>query len=200
MLTGADPNCGSLAERPVRRAGKHKTLYVIARGGIIRLAGPAADAESRRHGRIGAGVPAEPPAYARPAMAVAARPTDAGQSALAAAGALARKASAPATPRAYKADWQHFADRHCDARDDVGHRLAAENRARPVAQSGRRGASTMLLGHAIPDRTDLVLNNSDTAEQDLPASSERRARRARSTPRWRRPAANVQRYLPHGQV
>jgi hypothetical protein len=31
MLTGADPSCGSLAEGPVRRAGKHKTLYVIAR-------------------------------------------------------------------------------------------------------------------------------------------------------------------------
>jgi len=29
MLTGADPSCGSLAEGPVRRAGKHKTLYVI---------------------------------------------------------------------------------------------------------------------------------------------------------------------------
>jgi integrase len=36
-------------------------------------------------------------------------PTDAGQAALAAAQALARKASAPATLRAYKADWQHFA-------------------------------------------------------------------------------------------
>jgi len=31
MLTGADPSCGSLAEGPVRRAGKHKTLYVIIR-------------------------------------------------------------------------------------------------------------------------------------------------------------------------
>jgi hypothetical protein len=31
MLTGADPSCGSLAEWPVRRAGKHKTLYVIIR-------------------------------------------------------------------------------------------------------------------------------------------------------------------------
>jgi hypothetical protein len=31
MLTGADPSCGSLAEGPVRRAGKHKTLYVIMR-------------------------------------------------------------------------------------------------------------------------------------------------------------------------
>jgi hypothetical protein len=31
MLTGADPGCGSLAEWPVRRAGKHKTLYVIIR-------------------------------------------------------------------------------------------------------------------------------------------------------------------------
>ena len=31
MLTGAAPSCGSLAEGPVRRAGKQKTLYVIIR-------------------------------------------------------------------------------------------------------------------------------------------------------------------------
>ena len=31
MLTGADPGCGSPAEWPVRRAGKHKTLYVLVR-------------------------------------------------------------------------------------------------------------------------------------------------------------------------
>jgi integrase len=36
-------------------------------------------------------------------------PTDAGQAALAAAQAFARKAAAPATLRAYKADWAHFA-------------------------------------------------------------------------------------------
>jgi hypothetical protein len=41
MLTGADPSCGSFAEWPVRRAGKHKTLYVIARGGISPVARPA---------------------------------------------------------------------------------------------------------------------------------------------------------------
>jgi hypothetical protein len=29
MLTGANPSCGSLAEWPVRRAGKHKTLYIM---------------------------------------------------------------------------------------------------------------------------------------------------------------------------
>jgi hypothetical protein len=39
-LTGADPSCGSLAEGPVRRAGKHKTLYVIIRK--ITLAGAGA--------------------------------------------------------------------------------------------------------------------------------------------------------------
>ena len=37
-------------------------------------------------------------------------PTVSGQAALAAAQALARKATAPATLRAYKADWSHFAD------------------------------------------------------------------------------------------
>ena len=37
-------------------------------------------------------------------------PTVSGQAALAAAQALARKATAPATLRAYKADWTHFAD------------------------------------------------------------------------------------------
>src|ERR1700712_5020082 len=39
-----------------------------------------------------------------------ATPTAAGQAALAAAQALAKKATAPATLRAYKADWSHFAD------------------------------------------------------------------------------------------
>ena len=41
-------------------------------------------------------------------------PTPAGQAALAAAQVLARKAAAPATLRAYKADWMHFAQ-WCDA-------------------------------------------------------------------------------------
>ena len=56
-------------------------------------------------------VPGEilPPAT-RPtaATAVALAPTPAGQAALAAAGVFARKAAAPATLRAYKADWTHF--------------------------------------------------------------------------------------------
>jgi integrase len=41
--------------------------------------------------------------------AVSETPTPVGQAALAAAQALARKAAAPATLRAYKADWTHFA-------------------------------------------------------------------------------------------
>ena len=40
---------------------------------------------------------------------VPAQPTDAGRTALAAAQALARNAAAPATLRAYRADWAHFA-------------------------------------------------------------------------------------------
>jgi integrase len=50
------------------------------------------------------------PAGSDPAgSAVAPMLTDAGQTALAAAEALARKAAAPATLRAYKADWTHYA-------------------------------------------------------------------------------------------
>jgi integrase len=50
------------------------------------------------------------PAGADPAASARApRLTDAGQTALAAAAALARKAAAPATLRAYKADWTHYA-------------------------------------------------------------------------------------------
>ena len=50
------------------------------------------------------------PAGSDPAgSAAAATLTDAGQAALAAAAALARKAAAPATLRAYKADWTHYA-------------------------------------------------------------------------------------------
>ena len=43
------------------------------------------------------------------AVALATPPTPAGQAALAAAQVLARQATAPATLRAYKADWTHFA-------------------------------------------------------------------------------------------
>src|ERR1700712_5604894 len=45
-----------------------------------------------------------------PPEATTAAPTAAGQAALAAAQALARQATAPATLRAYKADWTHYAD------------------------------------------------------------------------------------------
>lgn len=45
---------------------------------------------------------------AAPAEPLSASPTAAGQAALDAAQALARKAAAPATLRAYKADWMHF--------------------------------------------------------------------------------------------
>jgi integrase len=58
---------------------------------------------------------AVPAAAERPDHAL---PTPAGQAALAAARRLARQASAPATLRAYRADWQHFAD-WCAARDFV---------------------------------------------------------------------------------
>ncbi len=46
---------------------------------------------------------------ARRELAAAPAPTAAGSAALAAAQALARKAAAPATLRAYKADWAHYA-------------------------------------------------------------------------------------------
>ena len=49
-------------------------------------------------------------AESRPTDRVLPAATEPGQAALAAAQALARKASAPATLRAYKADWQHFAE------------------------------------------------------------------------------------------
>ena len=45
-----------------------------------------------------------------PPQATTVPPTAAGQAALAAAQALARQATAPATLRAYKADWTHYAD------------------------------------------------------------------------------------------
>src|SRR5882757_3600676 len=50
-----------------------------------------------------------PPPVSDP-TAVAPALTPAGQAALDAARALARKATAPATLRAYKADWAHYAD------------------------------------------------------------------------------------------
>lgn len=49
-----------------------------------------------------------PDAAATPGRDLAIPPTAAGQAALEAAQALARKAAAPATLRAYKADWTHF--------------------------------------------------------------------------------------------
>jgi site-specific recombinase XerD len=48
-------------------------------------------------------------AAAAPDQTIGAALTEDGQAALAAAAALARKAAAPATLRAYKADWTHFA-------------------------------------------------------------------------------------------
>ena len=50
-----------------------------------------------------------PDSGATPARSAAPAPTSAGQAALAAAQALAKQAAAPATLRAYKADWTHFA-------------------------------------------------------------------------------------------
>ena len=51
-----------------------------------------------------------PGSSATAATAVVLMPTPAGQAALATAQALAKQAAAPATLRAYKADWTHFAD------------------------------------------------------------------------------------------
>jgi len=57
--------------------------------------------------------PAEPsfPVAAVPALpaSTAPSPTEAGRAALAQAEVFARRSAAPATLRAYKADWQHFA-------------------------------------------------------------------------------------------
>ena len=66
------------------------------------------DAAASSRGRAGSTqiLPPEPREAATKAIAIA--PTPAGQAALAAAQALARKATAPATLRAYKADWTHF--------------------------------------------------------------------------------------------
>jgi len=49
------------------------------------------------------------PAAAAPILALFLAPTASGQAALAAAQALAKQANAPATLRAYRADWSHFA-------------------------------------------------------------------------------------------
>ena len=63
----------------------------------------AANAVLVRHGEI------LPPEAATPPVAAAAPAlTPAGEAALAVAQALAKKATAPATLRAYKADWTHF--------------------------------------------------------------------------------------------
>ena len=67
------------------------------------MADPAPESAAVLHGDV-------VPAGADPAGSAVAVPlTDAGKAALAAAEALARKAAAPATLRAYKADWTHFA-------------------------------------------------------------------------------------------
>ena len=50
-----------------------------------------------------------PPRTESAAAAATPAPTPSGQAALAAARALAKKAASPATLRAYKADWTHFA-------------------------------------------------------------------------------------------
>jgi integrase len=66
------------------------------------------DAPTSSRGSAGARhiLPPEPREAATVAIALV--PTPAGQAALAAAQALARQATAPATLRAYKADWTHF--------------------------------------------------------------------------------------------
>jgi hypothetical protein len=74
MLTGADPSCGSFAEWPVRRAGKHKTLYVIAYGvalqyrtasrstrGILRVSASQCPTNCRRWA-----IPEQPPRAGSP--------------------------------------------------------------------------------------------------------------------------------------
>src|SRR5664279_6231991 len=64
--------------------------------------GAKRDAAERRAERNPAASPAP---VAAPVLA----PTASGQAALAAAQALAKQAAAPATMRAYRADWSHFA-------------------------------------------------------------------------------------------
>ncbi|HUZ65831.1 MAG TPA: site-specific integrase [Acetobacteraceae bacterium] len=67
------------------------------------MAESAPDPAPVLHGDV---VPAGSESLAR---AIAATPTEEGKAALAHAQTLARQAAAPATLRAYKADWQHFA-------------------------------------------------------------------------------------------
>ena len=87
-------------------------ISIIARGRIIRVAFRAMSGDSRcmddatpNRAIPGPGEILPPNASAATTVA----PTPAGQAALAAAQALAKQAAAPATLRAYKADWTHFA-------------------------------------------------------------------------------------------
>ena len=67
------------------------------------------DATAAKQGRAGAAAIPAPEPPERAALDVTTLPTPANQAALAAAAALAKQAAAPATLRAYKADWSHFA-------------------------------------------------------------------------------------------
>src|SRR6195952_3060745 len=73
-------------------------------------------------------------AFSPPSIAML---TSEGAAALAAAEELARNASAPATLRAYKADWTHFAD-WCTAKGFVPVPAAPEVVGRPPRQLGGR--------------------------------------------------------------
>jgi integrase len=68
------------------------------------MAESSPDPEPALSGHVVVSAEPRPPDRALPA------PTETGQAALAAAQAMSRQASAPATLRAYKADWQHFAE------------------------------------------------------------------------------------------
>ena len=114
---------------------------VIAPGGISRLPGHGAVADAPRHGRRSARPdPRRRPAGGAPAGA-------AGRAQRGRAGrtgrspALARQAAAPATLRAYRADWQHFADwcaaaglRPGAGRAGRGRRLSRQPRRHPCAE------------------------------------------------------------------
>src|SRR5271166_2371765 len=66
------------------------------------------------------------------------RVTAAGEAALAQAQALARRAAAPATLRAYKADWTHYAAR--------SRRVRAPPCGRAVPESGALSAHALRVG------------------------------------------------------
>ena len=111
---------------------RRKVIPVIARRHIIRLAIRRWDGEGAGHERQRTTADDQPngdilPPGSRATVgtAVVLTPTPAGQAALAAAQALAKQAAAPATLRAYKADWTHFA------------RLVRRARLRPRAGSPR---------------------------------------------------------------